>query len=81
MNQFRNLFNTCRIPQKNKDRLDLHFKTANEGSCPTHIIVIYKCRFFKINAFNKMNVPLNIAEFYELLKAITKNAITEGIGK
>lgn len=28
MNQWRGLFNTCRIPQLNKDRLDIHFKTG-----------------------------------------------------
>lgn len=80
MNQFRNLFNTCRIPQKNKDRLDVHFKTANEGICPTHVIIIYRNRFFKINAFNKINDVLNIAEFYSILEIITSTVKTDGIG-
>ena len=80
MNQFRNLFNTCRIPLKNKDRLDVHFKTFNEGLCPTHFIVIYKCRFFKIDAFNKENRLLTIGEVYEILKMISNKVKSAGIG-
>ena len=80
MNQFRNLYNTCRIPHKGKDRLDVHFRTENEGVCPTHLIIIYKQRFFKIDAFNKENRLLNIAEFYEQLKMITQKFATDGIG-
>ena len=80
MNQFRNLFNTCRIPQKNKDRLDVHFKTVNEGVCPTHFIVIYKSRFFKVDAFNKEGRLLNPAEMYDLLKVITSSVKNAGVG-
>ena len=80
MSQFRNLFNTCRVPQKDMDRLDTHFKTQNEGFCPTHIIVICKSRFFKIEALNKENRLLSVAEFYETLQIITRMVKTDGIG-
>ena len=43
MYQFRNLFNTCRIPLKNKDRLVSNFKTGNSKDLNlfvNHLILI-----------------------------------------
>ena len=45
MNQFRYYFNTTRIPQEGSDKIDAHFKTVNEGSCPQHIVVLHKGKF------------------------------------
>ena len=39
MHQFRNLFNTTRIPRKNEDRLRLLWKTEKEGPVPQHAVV------------------------------------------
>jgi carnitine O-octanoyltransferase len=69
MDQFRNLFNVCRIPLVNKDRLDFHFKTVSEGECPTHLIVMYKYRFFKMDIIHE-NKMLTITEFYNQFESI-----------
>lgn len=81
MDQFRNLFNACRIPQVDKDRLDLHFKTVREGDCPDHLLVMYKYRFFKLNIHHN-NILLSITEFYNQLKSIVKrySAKPYGVG-
>lgn len=80
MNQFGNLFNTCRIPQEEKDRLDVHFKTAKEGPCPTHALVIYKYRFFKLETYHN-NQRLNATELYRQLEKIAKTkTFGPGIG-
>jgi carnitine O-acetyltransferase len=70
MSQWKGLFNTCRIPQVNIDRLDIHFKTARESSeCPTHMIVMYKYRFYRLETYHQ-GQPLNITEFYKQLEKI-----------
>uniref|UniRef100_H2ZAP8 Choline/carnitine acyltransferase domain-containing protein n=1 Tax=Ciona savignyi TaxID=51511 RepID=H2ZAP8_CIOSA len=48
MHQFRYLFNTCRVPHRDKDELSHSFKTEAEGSSPTHIVVLCRGYFFKI---------------------------------
>ena len=78
MDQFRNLFNSCRIPLVNKDRLDFHFKTVSQSAeCPTHLIVIYKYRFFKMNITHE-NKLLSITEFYNQIETI--NGKSNNIG-
>ena len=52
MHQFRNLFNTTRLPGEKKDKQDLHFRTADEGPCPNHIIVLSKGQFYKFVPFD-----------------------------
>lgn len=46
------------------------FSKANEGDCPTHIIIMFKNRFFKLDAFSPDRKPLDMNEFYHQLKSI-----------
>ncbi|XP_075171733.1 peroxisomal carnitine O-octanoyltransferase isoform X2 [Anomaloglossus baeobatrachus] len=50
MSQFRNLFNTCKIPGVTRDTISNYFKTESEGSCPTHLIVMCRGRIFSFEA-------------------------------
>ena len=80
MDQFRNFFNTCRIPCVKEDKLCKHFKTANEGTCPTHLLLMYRNRFFKINAFHRDNTLVNISEFYSQISGIINKYQTIALG-
>lgn len=46
MDQFRMLFNTCKVPGVNKDTIHNYFKTVSEGPCPSHLVVICRGRIF-----------------------------------
>ncbi|XP_053569972.1 peroxisomal carnitine O-octanoyltransferase [Bombina bombina] len=50
MHQFRNLFNTCKIPGVTRDSIANTFKTESEGVCPTHLIVMSNGRIFSFEA-------------------------------
>lgn len=105
MNQWRGLFNTCRIPQLNKDRLDIHFKTGmsrviiwkkkyeiyydvfylfnclakESNECPTHLIVMYKYRFYRLETYHQ-GKQLNITELYRQLEKIVANGDKKAFG-
>ncbi|XP_041961610.1 peroxisomal carnitine O-octanoyltransferase-like isoform X1 [Alosa sapidissima] len=47
MDQFRMLFNTCKVPGITKDSIINYFRTAEtEGACPSHLIVMCRGRIF-----------------------------------
>ncbi|KAM6936125.1 peroxisomal carnitine O-octanoyltransferase [Lycodopsis pacificus] len=46
MDQFRMLFNTCKVPGVQKDTIHNYFKTEREGPCPSHLVVICRGRIF-----------------------------------
>ncbi|XP_073485786.1 peroxisomal carnitine O-octanoyltransferase [Aquarana catesbeiana] len=50
MHQFRNLFNTCKIPGVTRDSIVNYFKIESEGSCPTHLVVMCRGRIFTFDA-------------------------------
>nr|XP_040020748.1 peroxisomal carnitine O-octanoyltransferase-like isoform X2 [Gasterosteus aculeatus aculeatus] len=50
MDQFRMLFNTCKVPGVKKDTIRNYFKTEREGPCPSHLIVICRGRIFTFDA-------------------------------
>ncbi|XP_072010364.1 peroxisomal carnitine O-octanoyltransferase [Engystomops pustulosus] len=50
MSQFRNLFNTCKIPGVTRDKICNYFKTESEGNCPTHLIAMCRGRIFSFEA-------------------------------
>jgi carnitine O-octanoyltransferase len=80
MSQFRNYYNSCRIPLVNKDRLDIHFKTFDEGHCSTQLVIMYHNNFFVFDAFQD-NELLNPHEVYhQLAKIKTKYNKTYGVG-
>ncbi|XP_062395055.1 peroxisomal carnitine O-octanoyltransferase [Sardina pilchardus] len=46
MDQFRMLFNTCKVPGITKDSIINYFRTESEGPCPSHLIVMCRGRIF-----------------------------------
>ncbi|XP_056375080.1 peroxisomal carnitine O-octanoyltransferase isoform X2 [Hyla sarda] len=50
MSQFRNLFNTCKIPGVTRDKICNYFITESEGRCPTHLIAMCRGRIFTFEA-------------------------------
>lgn len=46
MDQFRMLFNTCKVPGITKDTIHNYFKTVSEGECPSHLVVMCRGRIF-----------------------------------
>ena len=72
MNQFRYLFNTCRIPQKGRDRLLHCFQTETEGgNSPTNIIVLCKGYIFHFDAINpKTGNLLKPPQLYSVFKKV-----------
>ncbi|XP_012673584.1 peroxisomal carnitine O-octanoyltransferase [Clupea harengus] len=46
MDQFRMLFNTCKVPGITKDTIVNYFRTESEGPCPSHLVVMCRGRFF-----------------------------------
>ncbi|XP_006824922.1 peroxisomal carnitine O-octanoyltransferase-like [Saccoglossus kowalevskii] len=50
MTQYLSLFNTSRVPGTEIDTIVRYFKTAKEGNCPDHIIVLRKGNFYRFKA-------------------------------
>ncbi|KAK9513785.1 hypothetical protein VZT92_027291 [Zoarces viviparus] len=50
MDQFKMLFNTCKVPGVQKDAIRNYFKTEREGPCPSHLVVICRGRIFTFDA-------------------------------
>ena len=46
------MFNTTRIPKKQKDEIASYFKTASEGKAPTHVIILHEGHIYKIEMIN-----------------------------
>lgn len=53
MNQFRMLFNTCKVPGITRDSLINYFKTEREGHSPSHIVVLCRGRVFVLDAIHE----------------------------
>lgn len=47
------MFNTCRIPKRDQDIIQCSFKTNQEGQSPTHIIIFFRNRMYKIQGVNQ----------------------------
>ena len=64
MDQFKRLFNTCRVPGEEKDTLNCWFVTEDEGPpAPTNIIVLYRGYIFSFEAVDrKLEEPLTPQE-------------------
>ncbi len=50
-----------------------------QGECPTHLIVMYKFRFFKLSIYHESKM-LSITEFYNQLESIVKRYANEPYG-
>lgn len=53
MNQFRMLFNTCKVPGITRDSLRNYFRTEREGHSPSHIVVLCRGRVFVFDGMHK----------------------------
>ena len=85
MNQFRYLFNTCRIPHKGKDELFHCFKTIAEGgNSPTHIIVLCQGYVFKIEAMDSKSgcliTPPQYFSIFEKIRSLCAEKNVAGPG-
>lgn len=71
MNQFRNLFNTSRIPGESRDEIFTCFKTESEGpAAPLHIIVLCQGHIFAFNTIDEHEEPLSPPEITSSLQSI-----------
>ncbi|XP_053683285.1 peroxisomal carnitine O-octanoyltransferase [Sabethes cyaneus] len=68
--QYKRLFNSCRIPGEEMDKIVTHFKTEKEGPCPSHILAIYKGRLFKVQAFHDDGDELSAQDFLLVFQQI-----------
>ncbi|KAM4689061.1 peroxisomal carnitine O-octanoyltransferase [Discoglossus pictus] len=71
MSQFLYLFNTCKIPGITRDSIANYFRTESEGSCPTHLIVMYKGRIFSFEAVQEGQIltpPELLRQFQDIQK-------------
>ena len=64
---YKRLYNTVRRPGEEMDKVVTYFKTEKEGDCPSHVIVIYQGRIFKVNCLDENN---EVRQPQELLIAL-----------
>uniref|UniRef100_A0A8B9EFC2 Peroxisomal carnitine O-octanoyltransferase n=1 Tax=Anser cygnoides TaxID=8845 RepID=A0A8B9EFC2_ANSCY len=79
MNQFRMLFNTCKVPGITRDSVCNYFKTAAEGECPSHLMVQCRGRVFTFDAIHEGNM-LTPPEISRQLTYIQKRCHSEPAG-
>ncbi|XP_073533537.1 peroxisomal carnitine O-octanoyltransferase isoform X2 [Phyllobates terribilis] len=81
MSQFRNIFNTCKIPGVTRDRISNYFKTESEGNCPSHLIVMCRGRLFSFEAIvdGQMLSPPEILRQFSYIQDICQSG-RDGIG-
>ncbi|KAK5982884.1 Peroxisomal carnitine O-octanoyltransferase [Trichostrongylus colubriformis] len=73
MHQYRCLFNACRVPELNKDRMERYFRTESEGDCPSHVIVLCRGNIWQMETLRngQLKTP---DEFYNALQYIDKHS-------
>lgn len=71
MDQFRMLFNTCKVPGVTKDTIQNYFRTASEGECPSHLVVMCRGRIFSFDAVYNGEI-LTPPELFRQLRFITE---------
>ncbi|XP_074605471.1 peroxisomal carnitine O-octanoyltransferase-like isoform X2 [Brevipalpus obovatus] len=79
MDQFKRLFNTCRVPGEDKDELKSIFVTESEGPPPpTNVIVLYRGYIFSMEVIDRSNEePLTPQEIAFQLNAIEKWCLSQ----
>ncbi|CAD5112243.1 DgyrCDS1474 [Dimorphilus gyrociliatus] len=70
MNQFYRLFNSCRTPHKNIDKINVHFKSETEGFSPTHLTIICKGRIFTVQVIDESGEPFNVPELEQQMQKV-----------
>lgn len=75
MHQFRNLFNTARIPKSNEDELRSFWRTESEGQSPTHAVVLRNGHAFVFHPVDdKSKQPKSTAQIRQILEKIKEAA-------
>lgn len=72
MSQYKKIFSTCRIPQKNCDALE-HYQESS-SSPPRHIIVVRNNTFFEVDVFGADGNPLNEKQVFDQLVAVMEHS-------
>ena len=73
MDQYKRMFNGCRIPQEGMDTFTCKFTLEKEGPCPTHVTVIYRKRFFSFEVVHpdgELYTPLEIEQQINRVRAM-----------
>ncbi|XP_035777858.1 peroxisomal carnitine O-octanoyltransferase-like [Anopheles albimanus] len=76
--QYRRLYNTVRLPGADMDRVQSYFKTEREGPCPSHVIVLYDGRIFKVPGLDVKGEPLSPQAFLFALQQVQAKVEGEG---
>ncbi|XP_065094923.1 peroxisomal carnitine O-octanoyltransferase [Ochlerotatus camptorhynchus] len=76
---YKRLFNTVRAPGLEMDKVISYFKTEKEGHCPSHILVIYKGRIFKIEGLHEDGEILTPQDFLLCLQQIKHKVDSEDV--
>uniref|UniRef100_A0A2M4AS50 Putative carnitine o-acyltransferase cpti n=1 Tax=Anopheles triannulatus TaxID=58253 RepID=A0A2M4AS50_9DIPT len=76
--QYRRLYNTVRLPGAEMDRVQSYFKTEREGPCPSHVIVLYDGRIFKVPGLDARGEPLSPQAFLFTLQQVQAKVEGEG---
>ena len=74
MHQFRNLFNTTRIPHMTEDSLNKSWKTEKEGHVPTHVIVLRNGYMFEICFLDSQDEPYSSPVYENTLRKLKQYA-------
>ncbi|XP_077978654.1 peroxisomal carnitine O-octanoyltransferase-like [Glandiceps talaboti] len=70
MIQYKSLYNTCKIPRNQMDRLDRYFKSEFEGDCPSHIIVLRNGHYYTFDIVDKDGEIITAPEMQRQLEYI-----------
>ncbi|KAK6025498.1 hypothetical protein OSTOST_08599, partial [Ostertagia ostertagi] len=82
MYQYRCVFNSCRVPDLPKDRMDRYFQnrrqrnervSESEGDCPSHIVVLCRGNVWKVETLKNGQIK-SPDEFYNVGTAIYRHA-------
>ncbi|XP_066301404.1 peroxisomal carnitine O-octanoyltransferase-like isoform X1 [Branchiostoma lanceolatum] len=80
MEQYKHLFNTCKIPGEKRDKIVSHFKTVYEGESPTHLCVLHAGRIFTVEVIDDNNVPYTPPELQGQLTVIKEKCAGQPAG-
>lgn len=76
MEQYYNLFSTCRIPGAEKDTIESFQKSLNP---PRHICVVYKNNFYEVDVYSGgSNTPLTAPQLTHQLQKILDSPCSQG---
>ncbi|XP_046397600.1 peroxisomal carnitine O-octanoyltransferase [Ischnura elegans] len=70
MKNFRNIFNSTRLPGVEVDSMTTYFKTEDEGTCPSHVVVLAQGRIFVFDALDASGQIITPPEWESCFKRI-----------